>query len=68
MRLETIQQLSAIGVDPIKASQGVTFGPNGTTYSVVEFFSEARGVRIFQLRAGDRLTLRAEEQVRVIFS
>jgi outer membrane receptor for Fe3+-dicitrate len=68
MTPETIQQLQAIGVDPVKASQGVTFGPNGTVYSVVEFFSKARGARIFRLRAGDRLTLRAEEQVRAIFS
>jgi len=68
MNTVTISALQAIGVDPAKAQQGVTFGPSNTYYAVSELFSDTRGIKIFRLFANGKLTLRGEEQVKAIFS
>jgi hypothetical protein len=68
MTTETIKQLQAIGVDPSKAQQGVTFGASGIHYIVKEFFSETRGIKMFRVYANGKLTLKAQEQVCAIFA
>jgi hypothetical protein len=68
MTTETIKQLQAIGVDPAKAQQGVIFGASSIHYTVKEFFSEARGIKMFHVYANGKLTLRAQEQVCAIFA
>lgn len=68
MNTATISALQAIGVDPAKAQQGITFGPSGIYYTVSELFSDARGIKTFRLFANGKLTLKASEQVKAIFS
>lgn len=67
MTTETAKQLKALGIDPDNASQGVTYSKTGITYAVKEFFSEARGIKMFRVFADGKLKLLAQEQIIAIF-
>ena len=65
---ETIEDLIAIGVDPVKASMEVTFKKTGTKYAIAHYYGERKGIKLFRVYRNGKLALRAEQQIRAIFA
>ena len=64
----TIEALISIGVDPTKASFGVTHPKSGVTYEIAHYYGEKNGIKLFRVYADGKLALRAEEQIKAIFA
>jgi hypothetical protein len=64
----TITQLQALGIDPKRVAEGVTFQKSGFFYQNAEFLTEKQGIKFFRTTRNGKLRMLAQEQMIAIFS